>query len=97
MLAPISIVHSQYIKIRDYVEVGRTAVLEKLAEESSLTKCLDATFGEEMPSDILARSMFQVCEGSAAVLASEWQEDVLLSRETHTLDSGAISRQEENN
>ena len=39
-------------------EVGRAAVLEKLAEESCLTKCLDATFGEEMTSDILARSIF---------------------------------------
>ena len=49
-----------------------------------------------MTSDILARSMFQVCEGSAAVLVSEWQEDILLRRDTHTLDSGAISRLEEN-
>jgi len=75
-------------------EVGRTAVFEKLAAEAGLTKCLDAAFGEEMAGVILARSMFQVCEGTAAYLASEWQEEVLLSRDPGMLDSGAISRLE---
>ena len=75
-------------------ETGRTAALEQLAADSGLTKCLDAAFGEDLGGTILARGMFQVCEGEAAYLAQPWQEEVVLSRDPGLLDSSAISRLE---
>jgi transposase len=75
-------------------ETGRTAVLEKLAADSGLTKCLDGAFGEELAGTLLARSLFSVCECDPAYLAEAWQEEVVCSRDSGPLDSGSISELE---
>jgi transposase len=61
------------------LETGRMAVMEKLAQETGLRACLVEALGQDDADAVLAQAAFQVCEGEAAYLTSEWLDEVQMA------------------
>ena len=73
-------------------EVGRIAVLQKLASEAGLDRVLADAFGKEMGNAILAVAMYQCCEGTALYLGGDWADDTILGEQKLALSSASLSR-----